>query len=221
MCSSDLLDSSRAVHDSTISALDGRMAAERLALRGEVAEKDAAVAQRERQLGAQTVAMAQLRLERDDLQIRMRWVTTEQTPDQVDETQEPSHAATFEADSAGIHAEVTIDPGPPDSTLVQLRLSFEPVDVLAAFMEDEEGRIQLLAIADSIHSVVITAPPVFQAPPSRGWFNLDIPLGNLLATGLACGSAGGVGYLLGLTSREALTVGGSCLGVRVGVALAF
>lgn len=197
------MDSSRVLSDS-LDSLNGRQAAERLALQVEVTEKDEALQERERQLGATARTLTRIRLERDNLVTAME--------------REPVHhlsdtgRATYTADTASIHATVIIRPSPDSSTQVQLRIRFEPVEVLQSFLQDEDGRVSLLAIADSIYKPTVVAPPIFMPPPRRGLFNLDLGLGPVLVTGLGCGAAAGMAHLLGSSNAEVGVIGGACAG---------
>jgi hypothetical protein len=186
-----------------LNSLNGRQAAERLALQVEVGEKDAAIEERERQLNASTVALSRIRLERDSFAIVMA---------QVDTNNAPAGVATWAADTAGIHAEVDVRPAPDPATQVDLRIRFEPVEVLQAFMRDDEGRVSLLAIADSIYRPTVLAPPIFEPPARRRFFNWDLSLAPVLVTGLGCGAAAGMAYLLGSSGAEAGAIGGACTG---------
>jgi hypothetical protein len=196
------LDVSRVLSDS-LDTLNGRQAAERLALQTEVEEKDAAVIERERQLNATTVALSRIRLERDSFAIVMA---------QVDTNDAPAGVATWAADTAGIHAEVDVRPAPDSATRVDLRIRFEPVEVLQAFMRDDQGRVSLLAIADSIHRPTVVAAPIFEPPSTRGFFDWSLRLAPVLVTGLGCGAAAGMAHLLGSSGAEAGVIGGSCIG---------
>ena len=197
------LDVSRVLSDS-LDSLNGRQAAERLALQVEVEEKDAAIEERERQLNASTVALSKIRLERDSFAIVMAQV---RPPDGLTDS-----LAAFMADTAGIVARVEIRPAPDTATVVRLRIQFEPVEVLQAFMRDDEGRVSLLAIADSIHTPIVVAPPIFEPPARHGFFNWDLGLAPVLVTGLGCGAAAGMAHLLGSSGAEAGAIGGSCIG---------
>lgn len=177
-------DTSRILTDS-LTSLNGRHAAERLALENEIDAKDAAVKEREAQLNAETVALTKIRLERDRLRISL-----EREP-------EPREGvATFTRDTAGIKATVDIEPSPPQDTKVGLRLTFEPTDVVAAFMKDQEGQISVLAIADSVHRARLAEIPEFVPPPRRGFrVNVSLPVA---ATAVAGSFA--VGLIIGLVN---------------------
>lgn len=198
-----LQDESRTLTDS-LDSLNGRRAAERLALQAEVTEKDEALRERERQLGATTQTLSKVRIQRDSFAIVMtKLVQTMPNDDSV---------ATWAADSAGIHARTEIQPPPDSGTQVRLRIHFEPMEVLQAFLQDDEGRVSLLAIADSLHEPTVIEVPTFIPPPKRGLFNLDLGFGSILATGVGCAAAGGVAHLLGSSAAEAGAIAGACAG---------
>jgi hypothetical protein len=205
------LDSSRILTDS-LEALEGRHAAERLALQMEVGEKDAAIAERERQLGARAVAYSRLRVQRDSLQ---RILMVQEDPELHGDT------SVYVADTAGIQAKVEVTPALDTVTTVRLSLSFEPTEVLQAFLRDEDGRVSLLAITDSLHSVSVTDPPVFEPPAPRGWFSWDLNVGPVAVMGVGCAAAGLTSKAFGASWGEAGAITGICAGSVLGLAIAF
>lgn len=206
------LDSNRVLTEEVIPQLEGRRAAERQALQVRVDSMDRALKARERQLGAQTVAMSRVRLQRDSLSLLMVQVDTKKTP---------TGGITWAADTAGIHARLTIRPPPDPNAEIRFRIQFEPVDVLQAFMRDDAGRMHLMAIADSIHTPIILEPPVFEPPDPPGLFSWDINVGNIALVSVGCGAAAGMSKLLGNSWAEAGAVAGACGGAIVGLRVVF
>ncbi len=168
-----LKDTNRDLTNS-LTELDGRRAAERLALEQKIEVLDAAVLERGRQLKARTVALTRVSVQRDSLSVRLQNVNAE--PDRPFDL--------FTADTAGITAAVTITPALVEDNTVDLRLSFTPAEVLTAFMRDEDGRLSVLALTDSLHRAVILEPPEFEPPPRRTpRISVSLPVGLALVVG--------------------------------------